>query len=660
LDLPSIVVAGNQSAGKSSLIEAISGVATPRDAGTCTRCPMECRMSSSTQPWSCKIYIRWEFGTDGKRRDEARELEGLFCGPITDKSQVEIALRRAQAAVLHPDLPCQSFLSLSIDALKDLPSTIAGCGKPPAFSKNTVCVELAGPVLADLSFIDLPGLVSNAEDGVPEMIEELVVSHMKGNSLILVALPLPEDIETQKALRLARRQDPEGRRTIGVITKPDVTSVGSTKLRAGWLDVIEGRKDRLHHGYFCTRQPDDAERDEGISRADARSAEARFFAETSPWSASTHQTRFGTDNLVKSLSKLLTQLISDRLPKLQSETGVCLDKCISQLAALPKGVEGDPATCLLSLITAICSDFQRLVDGAVDRGQLIHESRGAFKDFKSAIHDSAPNFVPFPDAAHIEKRPTLGDQWGWEEGGDSTPIYLKDIHRHIEASATRELPDDVSFACKASLIDAYQKSWEGFAVDCFNRIRDETLRLLTTCIRARVAQFDDLRQLLWGLVSELVDHHYAGCLKQLQVLLKLERSPFTQNTHYYDTCREKWLSKYKDARANKTSTSPLLRPPDEYSREILVMAQVRAYFQVSYKRIIDNIPLMIDLQFVKAVGEDLQPFLVGKLGLGNSSASERCASYLVEDPSVVTKRDELIARKNRLELVATKLYHFGL
>jgi ABC-type uncharacterized transport system ATPase subunit len=37
IDLPQIVVIGAQSAGKSSLIDSISGITVPRTAGTCTR-----------------------------------------------------------------------------------------------------------------------------------------------------------------------------------------------------------------------------------------------------------------------------------------------------------------------------------------------------------------------------------------------------------------------------------------------------------------------------------------------------------------------------------------------------------------------------------------------------------------------------------------------
>ncbi|KAI5889579.1 uncharacterized protein SCHCODRAFT_01173975 [Schizophyllum commune H4-8] len=41
----------SQGAGKPSLIESISGITLPRAAGTCTRCPTECRLSRSGGRW---------------------------------------------------------------------------------------------------------------------------------------------------------------------------------------------------------------------------------------------------------------------------------------------------------------------------------------------------------------------------------------------------------------------------------------------------------------------------------------------------------------------------------------------------------------------------------------------------------------------------------
>jgi hypothetical protein len=64
--------------------------------------------------------------------------------------------------------------------------------------------------------------------------------------------------------------------------------------------------------------------------------------------------------------------------------------------------------------------------------------------------------------------------------------------------------------------------------------------------------------------------------------------------------------------------------------------------------------------FIKRVGKELQPFLISKFELGTAAATARCAAYLAEDPDLVAKREELAARKKRLEKVQLELYNFGL
>jgi len=103
-----------------------------------------------------------------------------------------------------------------------------------------------------------------------------------------------------------------------------------------------------------------------------------------------------------------------------------------------------------------------------------------------------------------------------------------------------------------------------------------------------------------------------------------------------------------------------LNPPDEYETELRVMAEVRGYFQVSYKRVIDNVPSLIDLKFIKAIPKDIQAFLISKLGLEAADAVKRCANYLAEDPTMVSRRDELMARQKRLNGVKLELHHFGI
>lgn len=96
------------------------------------------------------------------------------------------------------------------------------------------------------------------------------------------------------------------------MTKPDMLTSGSTKALELWLDVIEGRRHPLIHGYYCTKQPNDAERSAGISSAAARQVEMEYFNTNAPWKRSMQKGRFGTNNLITSLSALLVQIIKDR------------------------------------------------------------------------------------------------------------------------------------------------------------------------------------------------------------------------------------------------------------------------------------------------------------------------------------------------------------
>ena len=111
---------------------------------------MECRLSHSAGPWSCQIKIRIEY--DGTQRRLAVE-ERDFGPRLSDKAEVELMLRRAQAAVLCQNKSMETFVDMDEEDVRQ--ATRVSGGVP--FSRNVVCVELSGPDLTDLSFVDLPG-----------------------------------------------------------------------------------------------------------------------------------------------------------------------------------------------------------------------------------------------------------------------------------------------------------------------------------------------------------------------------------------------------------------------------------------------------------------------------------------------------------------------
>ena len=94
------------------------------------------------------------------------------------------------------------------------------------------------------------------------------------------------------------------------MTKPDLLGAGAVSARSLWMDILEGRQHPLYHGYFCTRQLDDAERLASVDSARARELETEFFRTTQP-KDTFERTRLGIANLVDALAKLLQKYISD-------------------------------------------------------------------------------------------------------------------------------------------------------------------------------------------------------------------------------------------------------------------------------------------------------------------------------------------------------------
>ena len=111
---------------------------------------MECTMSSNATTWSCMIKLRFDYDSLGRSAIQQKEM--VFGSTITDRNELDIWLRRAQAAILNPNLSADSFYRKSLDELRDATST-----NSLKFSRNVVSIFIEDPSATDLSFVDLPG-----------------------------------------------------------------------------------------------------------------------------------------------------------------------------------------------------------------------------------------------------------------------------------------------------------------------------------------------------------------------------------------------------------------------------------------------------------------------------------------------------------------------
>ncbi|KAL4078952.1 P-loop containing nucleoside triphosphate hydrolase protein [Scleroderma yunnanense] len=456
IDLPMIAVIGNQSAGKSSLIESISGITLPRASGTCTRCPTECKLTRSDLPWSCTVKLH--FHTDIRGTAIKPNIVN-FGDAISDKAEVEERIRCAQRAILNPSTNPTIFLSGAIVAENET-----------SFSRNYISLEISGRELEDLSFVDLPGLIAsvgqhgNVND--IELVKNLVISYIeKPSCVILLTVACETDFENQGAHHLAKQYDPEGRRTVGVLTKPDRIPQGEEE---SWIRLIRNEREPLANNWYCVKQPSSHDLSLGITWAGARHQEEEWFSTKEPWSSldSYYKSFLCTSKLTERLSNILAELISKRLPEIQEELYKVLQQTEKEIAKLPQPPSGNPLGEILRVLDNFKKEVSERVEGTPDADGLLQTIRPHTTDFKLKIRETAPNFVPWERRVahqhHVPQTTFFSD----EESDSGIEDEGRDEIGAVRYAAAA-MPAAPSFACESYDVP---HPTVGAARECFESI----------------------------------------------------------------------------------------------------------------------------------------------------------------------------------------------
>ncbi|KAJ2932036.1 hypothetical protein H1R20_g5061, partial [Candolleomyces eurysporus] len=289
-------------------------------------------------------------------------------GTVYDPKQVEIWLKRAQAAILSPNTKPEEFHAKTSDDIKALHASML------PFSLNTIELLVRDPDGTDLCFVDLPGIIQHhpTNPAMVPFVKDLVTRHIKKkNTLIVVTIPMPDEIDNQEAFQIASQVDPKGLRTIGVGTKPDMVGSGSLSLQKTWKNILEGNEWKLKHGYYCVKMPDDRERQKNSTKREWEKIEADFFDKKEPWKSISDRSRFGMRNFVENTSKLLVALIEKNLPTIKRTVDELLDSEKKKLKQLPpRALQG-------SILGTLDKDF-------------IHRNQKRYGTFKDEIQRTAP------------------------------------------------------------------------------------------------------------------------------------------------------------------------------------------------------------------------------------------------------------------------------
>ncbi|KAJ1664426.1 vacuolar protein sorting-associated protein 1 [Coemansia sp. RSA 1813] len=333
VDLPQIVVIGSQSSGKSSVLENIVGRDfLPRGTGIVTRRPLILQLIN--RPATAEASE----DSDGK----------------TDPNE--------WGEFLHQ--PGKKFFNF--DEIRDeiVDDTEKKTGKNLGISPIPINLRIFSPKVLTLTLVDLPGLtkvpVGDQPKDIERQIREMILTYIsKPNAIILAVTAANTDLANSDGLKLARELDPDGARTIGVLTKVDLMDKGTDV-----IDILAGRVIPLRLGYVpvVNRGQKDIQSKRSISSA--LDNERQFFETHQSYQSKAQYC--GTPFLARKLNLLLMHHIKITLPEIKAKISSALSRYRSELEQLGDPLTdaaGQAANTTLSIITEFCNDFRSALEG---------------------------------------------------------------------------------------------------------------------------------------------------------------------------------------------------------------------------------------------------------------------------------------------------------
>ncbi|KAK6825422.1 interferon-induced GTP-binding protein Mx2 [Apiospora arundinis] len=336
--LTQLVVVGDQSSGKSSLLETATGLPMEHNVELCTR--FATQITSRRDPES-RVTVTIIPGPDAS--DEHKKRLGSF-----KFESLTIDNFREQL----PKIFKQANVAMGIRT-----DTASSDGK--IFSKDVLKIEKCGPDEDYLTVIDVPGIFRNINEGIttPEdidLVREMVKQYIQDSrTIILAVLAGNVHIDNQEILTLASMYDPTGERTLGVLTKPDLVTETSEKQRV--CDLVLGKKKPLTLGYYVVknRGPDET----------MEAWKANKTLEMAPWSG-LPKDRVGPAALRTRLRELSEQLTRREFPKIRKQVKTELEATRRQLSSLGQSRKDDREQRLY--LGAIARSFQDTVKAALN------------------------------------------------------------------------------------------------------------------------------------------------------------------------------------------------------------------------------------------------------------------------------------------------------
>ncbi|KAI1347300.1 P-loop containing nucleoside triphosphate hydrolase protein [Xylaria sp. FL0043] len=612
ISLPQIIVCGDQSSGKSSVLEAISGVPFPVKSNLCTRFPTELilRRSPSTDVTVSIIPHTSLTGEKKKTLSAFHEKLDGFEGV--------------------PELIESAKVAMGI--------SMQGKG----FSKDLLRIEISGPHYPHLTIVDLPGLIhsetrqQSASD--VELVKDVVQTYMKQpRSIILAVISAKNDFANQIVLKLAQTIDPSGKRTMGVITKPDTLVEGSGS-EAMFVSLAQNKEIEFSLGWHVLRNLD-SEKIEGSSLLHRRNEEEAVFFSKGVWSRLS-SSRVGVKELRARLSYVLLQQVATELPSLIMEIDDKLEDCTDLLNEL-----GEPRTTVHEqrlFLARISQNFEHLirdVKNGTYTDPFFKEAdtkRGYEQRLRAIIQNLNGQFaIEMLQNGHARR--IISPE---EEASSRTVTrdkFIEETRELMRRTRGCELPGRFNSSIVTDLFLKQSKPWKDIVLNHVEDCWDATKRCLKLAIdhfadgptgtnvfrKVIVPALDNLKKDIMLkarelIASQVVCHPVTYNEQYLEQIHRINdqrrREHYTQivRTTLGNFSEDSYRAIYKANVDSLIEKLSLRREPDAEQRAASEAADcMEAYYNVALKRIIDDVAIeVIERKLMAVLSEIFSPVVV--------------------------------------------------
>lgn len=631
ISLPRIAAIGTQSSGKSSLIESIVGLDfLPRGGGVVTRRPLELRLVHlNTQEYA------------------ENEAWAVF-DKVGDKKFTNFNDVR--------------------DEIERQTDQVAGSNK--GIVNDPIILTIYATGAPDLTLIDLPGITrvpvkgSDQKDDVEKVTRDMTLHYINDpRTIVLAVLPANQDMSVSDSLQLARQVDPQGLRSIGVITKIDIMDQGTDA-----ATMLRGEDVPLRLGYVGVKMRSQQDIVNKKPVKDSLKDEKDWFENHRVYSK-LPPGLVGTPVLIDKLTQILFKHIRRFLPEIKKEINEKRRSVQDRLDELGEGVPLDTAErvqVMWTLVTDYCEMFKNTIRGKYDRklqrylvnlGSQGQNSSGGNK-IRTIMNDFLVDFCETKITSNMSDDDI--DRAIRLHEGDSLPGFPSpDTFEFLALPHLQQLSIP-SVECVHDVSSALDILAQRMAHAVFRRFPRMAEAVLTMTQNIIQEQKDEARRIVEEQVACYIgylftnDPDYLTQHGSMEPMYKNQQppkpAPPVEEEKKEPGMMEKGFEKVKDGskQAYQTVSSTvgsMLKKNEAQERRQArysgpFVAEIRkrldSYFEVTVRNIRDSVPKAIGFYLVRAVQDKLQFALLSEL-----NKPDKLSEMLGEPPHIVEERRTL-------------------